>query len=387
MIVLTFAFCFFMIEYVIGQFYYSNVNQLSYAKFDASIGWCLTPGNYWRKPPQSFRKHSIYINKSGLRNKDLATRKPGGLIRIIILGDSFTFGEINPEEHLFSYQLEEFLYKNHSIKCETINAGVPGYGTAQEMLLMKRLSKNNVVGDIYLLMIFTNDILDILRLDYGFLDANLLQPGFAINEMGKIELKYPPENRLDENLENFMLRRNVGRRAKIVEILKRRLESWIQTKSSLVKTLNKLGFQVSFPRMPGLINGWYRRGVLDAGVPLMKAIMKEIKKQADTKSAKLLVSLIPSPIQVYPDVYGDLLNKTFPGNKLVDEYLKDPLRPQTIITNMCWDLQIPFLDLYPVLYEKNDKVLYIPREGHFSKSGHTIVAEELAKMVAKNLEK
>ena len=43
---------------------------------------------------------------------------------------------------------------------EVINTGVPGYGTAQEMLLMKELTGKKVVRGVYLLMISVNDILD-----------------------------------------------------------------------------------------------------------------------------------------------------------------------------------------------------------------------------------
>ena len=58
------------------------------------------------------------------------------------------------------------------------------------------------------------------------------------------------------------------------------------------------------PRMPSLILGWYVDETTEPGV--------------------LLVGVIPSPFQVYPDVYDDTLKGTYAGNKAVASYLKEP---------------------------------------------------------------
>lgn len=384
MVGLMFIVCFLILEYAVGQFYYSNIHQISYKMFDPQLGWRLKPGTYWIKPPHTFTKFSFYINKYGLRNRDITTIQEKGIKRIIILGDSFTFGEVIRNKDIFSIQLERILKKNYSNKYEIINAGVPGYGTAQELLFMKKLSDNNITGDIYLLIIFTNDILDNLCLDYGNRSQNSVQPGFVLGSNDKIELRYLPVNKTSNNLENFIPVRKKPKNTKIIEVLKRKVESFLQTKPVLVKVLSKLGFNVKFPRMPGLLNGWYEENVLEAGIPLMKALIKEIKNETEIKNAKLLISIIPSPIQVYPDVYGNILKKTFPDSKQVDNWLKNMTKPQTIIREICEKLDIPFLDLYPILYKNSDKELFIPREGHLNRTGHTIVAHNLAKFIIEN---
>jgi len=92
--------------------------------------------------------------------------------------------------------------------------------------------------------------------------------------------------------------------------------------------------------------------------------------------------MIPSPFQVYPDVYDHMLRGT--GNKAVARYLKDPAKPQRIISEICEELKIPYLDLLPILTQNNAKELYIPADGHFSKEGHAVVAQQLATFVIKH---
>jgi len=111
------------------------------------------------------------------------------------------------------------------------------------------------------------------------------------------------------------------------------------------------------------------------------------KNEALSKNAKLLISLIPSPIQVYPDIYNPILKRTFPNNGLVDAYLKDVTKPQKTIKAICEELDIPFLDLYPVLWQSNDRELFIPADGHLTETGHKVVADNLAVFIMRNTER
>ncbi len=69
-------------------------------------------------------------------------------------GDSFVFGMAVADKDLFTTLLENILNKNlpEAVypKYEVINAGVPAYGTGQELLMMKYLANHSIVGDIYL---------------------------------------------------------------------------------------------------------------------------------------------------------------------------------------------------------------------------------------------
>ncbi|MCK4236847.1 MAG: hypothetical protein KAX38_06985, partial [Candidatus Krumholzibacteria bacterium] len=106
---LTFALCFIVLEYAFARFYYSDVLLISDTTLDPVTGWILKPGTYRAKPANTFRKHRVYINEFGLRNRDITGINTEGIERIIILGDSFTYGKACREENTFPVKLGKIL--------------------------------------------------------------------------------------------------------------------------------------------------------------------------------------------------------------------------------------------------------------------------------------
>jgi hypothetical protein len=382
-------------EYIVIN-YYIPQSEDYYHEFNPVLGWKPRPGSYEFKPPNSFRKHSIYINKFGLRNKEISNLEGKKTKRIIVLGDSFTFGMAVSNDVLFTTVLEDILNKNVSgssqYNYEVINAGVPAYGTVQELLMMKYLTDNGIVGDIYLLMMFPNDIFDNVQLLRN--DLPVYAPGFILDNNGKLILKYLPKK--IEPTENNKVEGEINKEnktkgfiksildLKTIIFFKDRIGTLLQTKPNIIKFIMKLGIKIEAPKMPVTIIGWYSDDILPPGLPLLKSLISEIKKEAFNKNAKLLVALIPSQIEVYPDIYKPIIEKTFPGEKMIVEWQNDITRPQRITRDLCSKLEIPFLDLYPELHKNNNRHLYLFKDGHFNKLGHDIVAKNLAKFILEN---
>ncbi len=382
--------CFFTTEYVVRNFYQG---QSIGARFDPVLGWRMQPGTYRIKPEHTFEKINFYFNSLGIRNKDISIHENKEVQRIIVLGDSYTFGFAVKFEELFTTKLESILTKNTNHNYEVINAGIPQYGNAQELLMMKELKDHGIVGNIYLLMMFTNDILDNLRMsEYGDLSVNPRQPGFVIDESGHLELRYPPQEYAPpkkeihniNNNETTRKRENFFNKFESIGFLKERVGTFLQTKPALIKLISNLGFDIRFERMPGIMNAWYRQEILDAGVPLTKALISEMKKETESVNAKLFIVLIPSTIQVKINIFAPLLKSNFPDSKMVMDWSHDPERPQRIISGICKDLDVPYLDLLPVLRANNDKQLFIHGDWHFTAIGHTVVAQGLAKYLEEN---
>lgn len=375
-IVVSFA----LLEFGLAKFYAATEERTPEMSFDPTLGWRPVPGVRWIKPAHTLSTHTVSINQVSLRNREITPGIQPGLTRVVLLGDSFAFAKAVRSEDIFPSLLEVRL--NLVGRFEVINAGVPGYGTAQELLLMQDLTNRQIVGDVYVLMFFLNDILDNLRLDYGNLEETPARPGFAILKGGELKQVSYPRKAYSESL----VPAPRGSAAFVtVEIVKRQLASFVQSRPWLADLITKLGFEQKVPRMPGVVNGWYRQDVLDAGIPLTRALIKEIQMEARKKGAKFLVSIIPSPFEVYPETYHPILKTTFPDDKSVEDYLSDPTRPQRIIGAICQELQIPFLDLLPILQSSNDKALYIPLEGHLAQEGHAVVARQLAEFIQKHL--
>ena len=78
---------------------------------------------------------AIHLNSFGLRSPEVAVPKPAGRIRILLLGDSFTFGLRVKDEETFSRRLEEWLRgKYGTAPLEVVNAGVLSYCPLLEYL-------------------------------------------------------------------------------------------------------------------------------------------------------------------------------------------------------------------------------------------------------------
>ena len=95
-------------------------------------------------------------NKHGHRGPDFSARKPEGVYRIVVLGDSFTFGEGVRLEHIFTTRLGEALGERVGEQVEVINAGTGSWGTAEEV----RYLEQRVLGwdpDLVVLVFVPND--------------------------------------------------------------------------------------------------------------------------------------------------------------------------------------------------------------------------------------
>jgi len=69
-------------------------------------------------------------NRLGYRGEEVAIPKPGGVFRILTLGDSTTHGIGVSPQNTYTEQLERILTEDYSIAdVEAINGGVPGYTT------------------------------------------------------------------------------------------------------------------------------------------------------------------------------------------------------------------------------------------------------------------
>ncbi len=98
--------------------------------YDASKGWIPKPN---LRDVKTFDNKTLSTNSKGLRGKkDFPYTKNKEKLRILILGDSFTFGDEVSDDETYSSYLQEML--PHT---EVINMGVHGYGHDQMLILLK----------------------------------------------------------------------------------------------------------------------------------------------------------------------------------------------------------------------------------------------------------
>ncbi|HYO63104.1 MAG TPA: SGNH/GDSL hydrolase family protein [Pyrinomonadaceae bacterium] len=128
---------------------------------DAERGYALRPGaeGWYRKEGAAF----VRVNSEGLRDGEHAREKPAGALRVAVLGDSYAEALQVEQEEAFWSVMEKRLAACGAFAgrpVEVINFGVSGYGTAQELITLRR-KVWDYAPDLVLLAVTTNnDITD-----------------------------------------------------------------------------------------------------------------------------------------------------------------------------------------------------------------------------------
>ncbi len=134
-LLVTFGLCFFALEVGLRMCGSSNPVLLQY---EAERGVSFLPGA--RGTFEKEGSSSVRINEAGLRGEEAPLAKPPGEFRVALIGDSFVAALQVEEDRSFTRLLEKEIPA-----CapglgvpRTLNFGVPGYGTVQEYLTIKK---------------------------------------------------------------------------------------------------------------------------------------------------------------------------------------------------------------------------------------------------------
>lgn len=160
-----------------------------YQRLDPELGWTLSASAASVKSSEGLR---YTTNAQGFRappDRVYATDPPPGKVRLVLLGDSFTHGdEVNLEDSWAGrLELED-------PRLETVNLGVPAYGTDQAFLRWRRdgkpLRSHAVVLGIWLENVCRN--LNVIRFWFSPFSGFLAKPRFVLGPGGEPRLVNSP---------------------------------------------------------------------------------------------------------------------------------------------------------------------------------------------------
>lgn len=101
----------------------------AYAQYDHEVAYLLKKSSRFTFSNYEFPPTDYTVNRMGTRDTDLALSSP----EIIFIGDSYTMGWGVNQSEAFPQQFATLTGK------KTLNAGIASYGTAREMMLLRRL--------------------------------------------------------------------------------------------------------------------------------------------------------------------------------------------------------------------------------------------------------
>ena len=148
---------------------------LGFLLAEGLLGLILPPPIVWRTAQERYRNHPTRlfdlrpnqqvfthdkparINGLGFRGAEVETPKPEGRFRIVVVGDSVTFGNGVGDDETYPAQLARLLNGAGLAKVEVINAGIPAYDTWQQGLLLEEVVLS-LEPDLVVLGFYENDI-------------------------------------------------------------------------------------------------------------------------------------------------------------------------------------------------------------------------------------
>jgi lysophospholipase L1-like esterase len=150
---------------LLGSDFYSEIRRyMSVLVLDDRLSF-KNPALY----RDTYKHVKIVTNELGLRERPLKPHAAGET-RILVLGDSVAFGWGVNVEDAVPRQLERVLQASQNGTVETINSGVPGYNTNQELTFLEMYGPR-LQPDVALLLYVDNDIdaIDPARVHLGVL--------------------------------------------------------------------------------------------------------------------------------------------------------------------------------------------------------------------------
>ncbi len=300
----------------------------------------------------------ISINSLGFRDEEIEITKPENTKRILVLGDSFTFGIKAEQEWIFTEVLEDKLNNlNDDFNYEVINAGTIGYTIDNQYLLLKEKGLQLDLDMVVIMFFVGNDVTELRRHEW-ITDENgdlirIVDTQHYVDEKRRLRSK---EN--DEPISyfiNFVHKRLI--------ILQKKLGLYNDPEGEPTLT------------WPAFLEPDDPHG--DPRLPMfwdqIDSTLVKIKEELDKRNIKLTVVAIPMDVQTDKKYWGKYSEMYF------DDEAYEKNRPQQALKKLTDKYEIDFIDLLPYFRNVENHIwLYFEKEDpHFTFDGHKRTAEIL----------
>ena len=310
--------------------------------------------NYHQKYKTSEFEIDIKTNSDNLRDVEHSIDKPPNTYRIVVLGDSMTFGWGVNEEDTWWKILENKLNTNSkNIKYEIINLGVWMYTYDQQYLRLKekglKYQPDLVIQGIYwphLRTIATHQ----WQKDKSGEIIKITDPTIYITKEGILKTK-------DKNLFISFLKQH----SRLANFIISRLQTILFKKSLITSDLHLLD-EDSFSKFH------------DTWEKAFESI-KQTKRLLEEEKIPYAIFLIPREVQVSQNEWHPLFSSVM-NEKMFSEDI-----PQKIFKNFAESEKVEILDLLPDFRAKYQPDLYFSIDPHLTKKGQELISEGLFKFL------
>jgi SGNH hydrolase-like domain, acetyltransferase AlgX len=286
------------------------------------------------KKTSEFSTH-VRLNSHGLRGPEIPYAKPDGTYRVLVVGDSFTFGAQVEEDETFVARLGEHLRAASdrrgldAVEFETINGGVDGWNTYNELAWLTAEGVR-YEPDLVVLMYYTGN-----------------DPGENFDWMKALNRRDAdaapaPTSTMQE------LRKSLARWSALYALIE----------SGVVAKLAPAPAPAEADAAPLKVRRSIDPDRKDRGWEISGDLMRQMRELCDDRGIRLMVVGIPT----------------------LENVLEDD-RPSTPFLDVTQGAGTPAVDLLEPFRATSSafrETLYFPKDRHWTATGHELAAEHVA---------
>jgi hypothetical protein len=356
--------------------------RIAGVQYDASLygysratGWTLRPkaNGWWISEGHAYAR----INGAGMHDdREFSVSKPAGTVRVAVLGDSMTAAVQVDAKDTFSRVAERQLAGCGAFrgrKVEVLNFGVPGFGTAQELIDYRtRVAQFN--PDFVVVAFYTDN--DIANNHRALNPVDAAKSPYFLLQDGQLVLDDSFTARSSRYAVLRDLLGNLANRSRLVQLLAQALlrGRWFRSEKVAERAaiVGRFGaspelFIYSPPVQPETIEAWR----------VTEAILREFYKEVTAHGSRFLLVTLSQPPQHLPRAEREAAVKQL--------NIQDLYYPDRRIEAFAKAQGIPALILVDRLRDYTDRTgEYVSYgNGHYNPIGHrevgTALAEELCR--------
>jgi lysophospholipase L1-like esterase len=302
------------------------------------IGFTMNPAFRGRFRLPEFDTE-VAIDSLGIRDREYGPRAEG-THRILVLGDSYTFGWGVEAGERYVDRLEERLNAGGSERWEVVKAGINAYGTREEAAWLKTLGwdlePDFVIVQFCMGNDFTDNAADGYHVAGDFLVANRAP-------------STPPDT---ARVSWLAAVKRLGReRSHLYVLVRDRTRALRAPRAERAGGLDELRA--------------FNRSV-DEGLPPTAHALREIAEDAGRRGVPVLVLVVPMRHQIYE-------------SRAVDPAVLD--HPNAAIAAACAEVGLPIFDLLPAFRDRAARGgprLYFRVDRHWTREGHRLAGDALS---------
>lgn len=337
------------------------------------LPWELKPGAVDRQvDPYGEFDCEFRINSLGLRDEEISPRKPVGVTRILMLGDSMTVGWGVEQSECFAGRLDGLLNAGGDTttssrpRYEVVNCGWASWYTTDGAYVFLKHRIEELDPDLVILDFFLNDPAELRPDDWRPAGADL--PDSIAAPVGT-------DGEGDVRGITRRVRDYLAQRSYVLNLLRQIWKGSVQRRAlgEDVFTLSAAR-RAEYPACAVLLFAETYPPDFEHRLRLTERLLVGMRHLLAERGAELVVAIMPADFQIVEEKrerYG-ILPVVFHDQPYVEA------KAQRRMTDLCQRNGIPVVDLLPALREECTGGCFFSYDPHLTPAGHAIVAEAMA---------